>query len=99
MLITLVFLALSLTCCRSGRRGRSPRALARLAEAAEAFGTATEARPLPQHGPEEVLAVSRALGRMRDRVLRLIDDRTHMLAAISHDLRTPITRLRLRADF
>ncbi len=43
--------------------------------------------------------MSRALGRMRDRVLRLIDDRTHMLAAISHDLRTPITRLRLRAEF
>jgi signal transduction histidine kinase len=99
VLITLVFLALSLTLLSIWATRALTAPLARLAEAAEAFGTATEARPLPQHGPEEVLAVSRALGRMRDRVLRLIDDRTHMLAAISHDLRTPITRLRLRAEF
>ncbi|KMO18764.1 sensor histidine kinase [Methylobacterium platani] len=97
--ITLVFLALSLTLLSIWATRALTAPLARLAEAAEAFGTATEARPLPQRGPEEVLAVSRALGRMRDRVLRLIDDRTHMLAAISHDLRTPITRLRLRAEF
>ncbi|GJD63681.1 sensor histidine kinase [Methylobacterium frigidaeris] len=99
VLITLVFLALSLTLLSIWATRALTAPLARLAEAAEAFGTATEARPLPQRGPEEVLAVSRALGRMRDRVLRLIDDRTHMLAAISHDLRTPITRLRLRAEF
>ena len=73
--------------------------LARLAGAAEAFGTRNDPVPLPQRGPEEVLAVSRALDRMRERVRRLIDDRTQMLAAISHDLRTPITRLRLRAEF
>ncbi|MFY9291072.1 MAG: ATP-binding protein, partial [Methylorubrum rhodinum] len=64
-----------------------------------AFGTADEAPPLPKRGPEEVLALARALDRMRARVLRLLDDRTQMLAAISHDLRTPITRLRLRAEF
>ncbi|MGX7708792.1 sensor histidine kinase [Methylobacterium sp. Gmos1] len=99
VLITLVFLALSLTLLSIWATRALTAPLARLAEAAEAFGTATEARPLPERGPEEVLALSRALGRMRDRVLRLIDDRTHMLAAISHDLRTPITRLRLRAEF
>jgi signal transduction histidine kinase len=73
--------------------------LARLAGAAEAFGTRDDHVALPEAGPREVLAVSRALDRMRARVRRLIDDRTQMLAAISHDLRTPITRLRLRAEF
>jgi signal transduction histidine kinase len=73
--------------------------LGRLAEAAEAFGTRTDLVALPEKGPKEVLAVSRALDRMRERVRRLIDDRTQMLAAISHDLRTPITRMRLRAEF
>ncbi|GJD98009.1 ATP-binding protein [Methylobacterium iners] len=73
--------------------------LGRLAEAAEAFGTRADLVALPEKGPKEVLAVSRALDRMRERVRRLIDDRTQMLAAISHDLRTPITRMRLRAEF
>ncbi|TXM78932.1 two-component sensor histidine kinase, partial [Methylobacterium sp. WL122] len=69
------------------------------AGAAEAFGTGDDHAALPEAGPQEVIAVSRALDRMRNRVRRLIDDRTQMLAAISHDLRTPITRLRLRAEF
>ncbi|GJE17393.1 ATP-binding protein [Methylobacterium marchantiae] len=73
--------------------------LAQLAEAADAFGTGMNLVALPQNGPKEVMAVSRALDTMRGRVRRLIDDRTQMLAAISHDLRTPITRLRLRAEF
>jgi len=47
--------------------------------------------------PSDVVA--RALNRMRERITALIDDRTKMLAAISHDLRTPITRMRLRAEF
>ncbi|CAA2101934.1 Osmolarity sensor protein EnvZ [Methylobacterium bullatum] len=73
--------------------------LAKLAEAADAFGTGMNLVALPRNGPKEVAAVSRALDTMRGRVRRLIDDRTQMLAAISHDLRTPITRLRLRAEF
>jgi signal transduction histidine kinase len=43
--------------------------------------------------------VAKALNRMRERISTLIDDRTKMLAAISHDLRTPITRMRLRSEF
>jgi signal transduction histidine kinase len=43
--------------------------------------------------------VAKALNRMRERITTLIDDRTRMLAAISHDLRTPITRMRLRSEF
>ncbi|MBE7244166.1 MAG: HAMP domain-containing protein [Actinomycetospora chiangmaiensis] len=99
LIFTVVFLALTLAllCVWATRALTAP--LARLAGAAEAFGTRDDHVALPEAGPEEVLAVARALDRMRSRVRRLIDDRTQMLAAISHDLRTPITRLRLRAEF
>lgn len=99
VIFTVVFLALTLAllCIWATRALTAP--LARLAGAAEAFGTRDDHVALPESGPEEVLAVARALDRMRARVRRSIDDRTQMLAAISHDLRTPITRLRLRAEF
>ncbi|WP_232631397.1 ATP-binding protein, partial [Methylobacterium sp. Leaf118] len=99
IVFTLVFLGLSLTLLSFWATRALTAPLAGLAAAAEAFGTAEEPPPLPRRGPEEVLALARALDRMRARVLRLLDDRTQMLAAISHDLRTPITRLRLRAEF
>lgn len=54
---------------------------------------------IPEHGPEEVRAVAAALAQMQTRISRLAESRTRMLAAVSHDLRTPITRLRLRAEF
>ncbi len=99
LIFTVVFLALTLAllCVWATRALTAP--LKRLAGAAEAFGARDDHVALPEAGPREVLAVSRALDRMRSRVRRLIDDRTQMLAAISHDLRTPITRLRLRAEF
>lgn len=73
--------------------------LSSFAEAAENFSLDGEADPLPERGPEEIRSVARALNRMHERIARLMSDRTRMLAAISHDLRTPITRLRLRAEF
>src|SRR5262249_21225344 len=48
---------------------------------------------------EEVRKAARSFNLMRDRIKRLMDERTAMLAAVGHDLRTPITRLRLRAEF
>ncbi|MFB6420571.1 MULTISPECIES: ATP-binding protein [Bradyrhizobium] len=75
------------------------RPLSSFAEAAENFSLDGTAEPLPERGPEEIRAVARALNRMQERIARLMSDRTRMLAAISHDLRTPITRLRLRAEF
>ena len=99
IIFTFVFLgvAVSLICLWATRALTAP--LARLAEAADVFGTRMNLVDLPENGPREVVTLSRALDRMRARVRRLIDDRTQMLAAISHDLRTPITRLRLRAEF
>jgi signal transduction histidine kinase len=75
--------------------------LTRFAQAAESFSLdgRNPAVPLPEQGPDEVRTAARALNRMQARIRHMVDDRTRMLAAISHDLRTPITRLRLRAEF
>jgi signal transduction histidine kinase len=73
--------------------------LSSFAKAAENFSLNGAAAPLPERGPEEIRSVAKALNRMRERITTLIDDRTRMLAAISHDLRTPITRMRLRSEF
>jgi len=73
--------------------------LSSFAKAAENFSLNGAAAPLPERGPEEIRSVAKALNRMRERITTLIDDRTKMLAAISHDLRTPITRMRLRSEF
>jgi signal transduction histidine kinase len=73
--------------------------LSSFARAAESFSLNGSPSPLPERGPEEIRSVAKALNRMRERITALIDDRTKMLAAISHDLRTPITRMRLRSEF
>ena len=73
--------------------------LRRLAGAADAIGHKAETRPVAEEGPNEVRQVARAFNAMQQRIARLIDDRTQALAAVSHDLRTPITRLRLQAGF
>ena len=73
--------------------------LSAFAKAAEDFSLNGTAAPLPERGPQEIRSVAKALNRMRERITTLIDDRTKMLAAISHDLRTPITRMRLRSEF
>jgi signal transduction histidine kinase len=72
--------------------------LRRLAAAADAMGRGPEVR-VAESGPEEVRQVAHAFNAMQARMSRLVTDRTQALAAVSHDLRTPITRLRLRAGF
>ena len=76
---------------------RTLRPMRQLAVAADRFGT-TEQEPLPEAGPGEVRRVIAAFNRMQARIHRLIADRTQALAAVGHDLRTPLARLRLRAD-
>ena len=70
-----------------------------LAEAAEALGRDVNAPPLPENGPTEVAVAAVAFNTMAARIRRFVQDRTELLTAIGHDLRTPITRLKLRAEF
>jgi len=70
-----------------------------LAEAAEALGRDVNAPPLPEDGPTEVATAAVAFNTMAARIRRFVQDRTELLTAIGHDLRTPITRLKLRAEF
>ncbi|HEY0826149.1 MAG TPA: ATP-binding protein, partial [Ramlibacter sp.] len=69
-----------------------------LAQAAEGLGKDIHSPPLPEEGPREIRQAARAFNTMQARLQRFIEDRTRMLAAMSHDLKTPITRMRLRAE-
>ncbi len=72
--------------------------LASLATAAERLGRDVNAPPLPETGTTETRQAARAFNDMQTRLRGLIENRTRLLAAISHDLRTPLTLLRLRAE-
>ena len=69
-----------------------------LALAAGRLGRDLTAEPLSEEGPMEVRVAARAFNAMQARLIRQIEGRTSMLAAISHDLRTPITQIRLRTE-
>jgi len=72
--------------------------LSELAIAVEQLGGSGDAPQLLPHGPREVQGTMRAFNLMQERLRRFNEDRTRMIAAMSHDLRTPLTRLRLRAE-
>ncbi|MCZ8148234.1 MAG: ATP-binding protein [Roseomonas sp.] len=71
------------------------RAIRRLAGAAEAFGLGRDIGPMKPEGASEVRQAAQAFNRMQERIRRFVAQRTEMLAGISHDLRTPLTRMRL----
>jgi two-component system osmolarity sensor histidine kinase EnvZ len=71
------------------------RGIRRLARSAEAFGLGREIPPIRPEGATEVRQAAVAFNRMQDRIRRFLAQRTEMLAGVSHDLRTPLTRLRL----
>ena len=78
------------------RRVTAPLGL--LAGAADRLGRDVTAAPLAEVGTVEMQSAARAFNRMQERLRRLIESRTQMLAALSHDLRTPLTLLRLRTE-
>jgi hypothetical protein len=94
LLMTVVAAGLTLWAVR-----RLTAPVATLAAAAEALGRDVNAPPLPEDGPLEVATAAAAFNTMAARIRRFVQDRTELLTAIGHDLRTPITRLKLRAEF
>lgn len=89
-------LAIALVVLISARRITWP--LRQLADAAERVGRGERVPPLEETGPREIRAATSTFNRMQGRLQRFVSDRMRLLAAIGHDLRTPITTLRLRAE-
>ena len=92
-LMGLIVLAVSIWAVR---RVTAPLGL--LSAAADRLGRDVAAEPLEETGSAEMQRAARAFNRMQERLRRLIESRTQMLAALSHDLRTPLTLLRLRTE-
>ena len=72
--------------------------LGSLAAAAKRFGSDLDSPPAVENGPAEVRAAARIFNDMRERIKKLVEGRGRMMAAIGHDLRTPLTRMRLRIE-
>lgn len=77
---------------------QATRPLQQLAQAADTFGQDLDAPALAEAGPTETRRAAQAFNRMQARIKRLVNERSRALAAVSHDLRTPLTRLRLRTE-
>nr|WP_218959511.1 ATP-binding protein [Cupriavidus sp. IK-TO18] len=90
-------LLLLVLCCWLAVR-LSLRPVVALANAADALDPNAAGKPLAETGPTELVRAARAFNAMRERIARFVEERVQILAAISHDLQTPITRMRLRAE-
>ncbi|CAM3292020.1 ATP-binding protein [Pseudomonas plecoglossicida] len=74
------------------------RPLRRLADAARGLGSNLAQAPLALDGPQEVRQAAQAFNAMQQRLIAMVNDKAYFLAAVSHDLRTPLTRMRLRLE-
>ncbi|CAJ96566.1 Signal transduction histidine kinase [Cupriavidus necator] len=95
--VLLIQLLLLILCCWLGVR-LAIRPLVALANAADALDPNARTQPLGETGPTELVRAARAFNAMRERIARFVEERVQILAAISHDLQTPITRMKLRAE-
>jgi signal transduction histidine kinase len=96
-IVLVLQLAVMIGCCWLVVR-LATRPLAQLARAADKLGPDLKGTRLPETGPSEVTLAARAFNAMQDRIAAYTAERVQILAAISHDLQTPITRMRLRVD-
>jgi signal transduction histidine kinase len=92
------FLFVGVIAMSSWAVARVVRPLGRLADKADAFGHDLAPAPILEEGPREIRRVARAFNLMQERIALSLRNRTRMLAAVSHDLRTPLTRMRLQLD-
>ncbi|HWV08044.1 MAG TPA: ATP-binding protein, partial [Pseudomonas sp.] len=97
IVIALVVLSTVIVALVATRRLAGP--LERFAQGARRFGKDFGAPPLPVEGPQELRQAILAFNAMQAQLQHFLNDRTQMLAAISHDLRAPLTRMRLRGEF
>ncbi len=95
--VLMLQLLLLILCCWFAVR-LAIRPLVALGDAADALDPNTQSAPLDETGPTELARAARAFNAMRGRIARFVEERVQILAAISHDLQTPITRMKLRAE-
>ncbi len=96
--VQLIALAIVLSAVLYAMTRTITRPLNDLARAADEVGRGATTKPLQERGARELLRATRAFNSMQERLRRYLDSRTQVLAAMSHDLRTPLTRLRLRVE-
>lgn len=96
LVLVLQLIVLAACCWLAVRLATRP--LHALAAAADTLGPDLKAARLPEDGPSEVARAAKAFNAMQDRIATYMTERMQILASISHDLQTPITRMRLRVD-
>jgi signal transduction histidine kinase len=97
--IWLCFLAVSIAIVTYFAARQFSKPIERLATAVHQFGLNPQAPPIAETGPRELQEVVKTFNAMQAQIQKFVAYRTMMLAAISHDLRTPLTRMRLRGEF
>jgi signal transduction histidine kinase len=97
-MVNLILLVAVLVIALYVAAGSITRPLSRLARAADNLGRSVRQPKLEEQGARELRHAARAFNTMQDRLLRYLDSRTRVLAAMSHDLKTPLTRLRLQVE-
>jgi signal transduction histidine kinase len=97
--IGLAFLVVSIGVVATAAAYQMARPIRDFSSALRRFGADPRASPIPESGPQELRETIRAFNAMQAQIQKFVDDRTSMLAAISHDLRTPLTKMRLRGEY